>query len=305
MSSANQDPDVEARFIEQEHRFHRVFTNAWTHWHNTGPLGLASRRAVFWYILSWLFAPPNAVTIGTGLVALLGLWFAFKGNELIEAQNQLIEAQRRASLVTELSNILDQIDSGNSQSTDDGHVRLSPNVLGRIVAFSHSLQPYRYLGVDGLEAGPLSPERGQLLVSLVRSKVYITDLTEADFTFADLEGKSVVSANLFGINLQNANLDRAKLAEVDFSYTNLCDTRFSDADLWKADLSGANAANADFRDADLRGANLSEAILTRAKFKGAKLKGADLRGANLTNAAISRSQIQEAFVDAKTVLPSW
>ncbi len=67
----------------------------------------------------------------------------------------------------------------------------------------------------------------------------------------------------------------------------------------RTNLSGANLENADLTEADCAFVNF-----TGANFKGAKLLRTNLRGADLTGALnLTRQQIQDAFTDAKTILP--
>jgi uncharacterized protein YjbI with pentapeptide repeats len=88
------------------------------------------------------------------------------------------------------------------------------------------------------------------------------NLSETDFTYADLR-----EANLHGADLRNADFTYARL-----SYANLAGADLSYADLSNADLSDTNLHGAALRSADLQGANLDGADLSRAIVTDADLQ---------------------------------
>jgi len=164
-----------------------------------------------------------------------------KQNIRLDQQTYLQEAERRSSLVFLFSNIMDAIDNELKEDIGKkGKRDLSPQLIGRIVALSTRLKPYHYLDGDTLISKPLSPERGQLLVSLVRSELDSMTLVDiydesADFSFSDLEGMNLRNAYLGRINLSNANLSYANLTQSNLSRANLIQT-----DLRHARLVGSN-----------------------------------------------------------------
>ena len=237
-------------------------------------------------------------------------------NKRIEQQTELIEADRRSSLVFLMSNIMDKVDEEIKSAGANDRV-LSFEVIGRISALSQSLKPYRYLQNDQLIERPLSPERGQLLLSLVntqldRNKTIPTLYKNANFNFADLSeayledaflaGAKINYASLHFAKASNANLMGAKLAEADLREAHLqnCNlaeadlrhARFQTAELANSDFTGATAIYAQFDGADLTGANFLGAYLHNASFKDTDLtevnfSGATLQGADLTGAVIN------------------
>ena len=129
----------------------------------------------------------------------------------------------------------------------------------------------------------------------------LQDLTEKNYSGANLIRASLRGADLQGMNFYMAQLTRAKLSE-----TNLSGAELSSADLRKADLREANLgesilykANLEEADltgarlcnADLRGANLQGADLTDADFGVADLSAANLRGANLRGAKLMGTRL--------------
>lgn len=142
-------------------------------------------------------------------------------NVRLDQQTQLQEADRRSSLVFLLSNTLEAINTELKEDYGKDSIRnLSPQLIGQIIALSRSFRPYRFLENDTLIAQPLSPERGQLLVSLVESQLdavtYENVFSKAIFDRSDLRGANLSGAdlslaNLIGADLILANLRGAKV----------------------------------------------------------------------------------------------
>jgi hypothetical protein len=113
-------------------------------------------------------------------------------NDKIDSQIELLEADRRSSLIFLMSNIMDRVDNELKIANSNSSIRsLSPELIGRIAALSHSFKPYKYLDNKKLVKVPLSPERGQLLLGLIYSKLDTSCLRDifmkADFSYADLK----------------------------------------------------------------------------------------------------------------------
>ncbi len=190
-------------------------------------------------------------------------------NKRLEQQTYLQEAERRGSLVFLFSNVMDAIDKELKDDIGKKGVRdLSSQLIGRIIALSRRLKPYRYLENDSLITSPLSAERGQLLVSLVESHLnnnsYLRIFQKSDFTFSDLEGVSLNESKLMKVNLRGANLKDVKLMKADLRGANLRDAKLMKADLQEANLKGAKLMKADLRGANLKSANFAEANLRAA-----------------------------------------
>lgn len=225
----------------------------------------------------------------------------YQQNKLIQAQNQLGEASRRSTLIAELTSILDHVDleigkqeelssskknkegQADPRPTSDDGVNserwvLSNRLAGRIIALSRSLRPYRNLDYvyswsyhnghfesyyeDVLRAWPLSPERGQLLISLLESRVEMKDMMRgADFSYADLRDTSIIFTDLSG----------AKLTGAHFSGSLLRGTSLSWANLKEGNLSETNLDRTNFTNADLRHASFVRAYLETAELEGARV----------------------------------
>jgi len=200
-------------------------------------------------------------------------------NERLKQQTYLQEAERRSSLVFLFSNIMDAIDKELTEDVGEREKRdLSPQLIGRIVALSTRLKPYRYLDGDTLITKPLSPERGQLLISLIQSQLD-TNLTlpiifkNGDFSFSDIKNGNFKSAYLKNINLQYSNLYNATFQNANISKANLANCYSKNTSFALADLRQSNLS-----DNNLNGANFSKANLIRTKLVNVSLKRAYMKG---------------------------
>ncbi len=265
-----------------------------------------------WY--SWMSFRRWVVTIFNTLfvsfAGLLGTVLLFNQNTLLVRQNELLnrqnfrldqqtylqEAGRRSSLIFLMGNLLDAIDRELKADVGRPGVRdLSPQIIGQIVALSNSLRPYRYLENDSLIARETSPERGQLLLSLVNSEIDNGSLgrifRNADFSYAELGEVVLAGEYLGGINLREANLSK----------TDLNGANLTGADLNRADLSGAILAGVNLTKANLSDTDLREAIIEATDFRGASLYGTDLRKVNLIGSDWRGAYFGEAKLDSAVV----
>ncbi|WP_439131612.1 pentapeptide repeat-containing protein [Polaribacter sp.] len=217
------------------------------------------------------------------LIALLPTTLMIYQNHLLKIQNKkiqeqtyLAEASRRSAQMFIMGDILSDI---NTELETKKSRKLSKTLVGRIVGLSRAMKPYRYLVNDQLIDKTISPERGQLLITLCKSDIsasFLEDniLQESDFTKSELKGANLYSVILRGINLKDADLSNADLVKVDARRARFENTNFQNADLGYADLSYTKLINA----------NLSEAILLKTKFNKA-----DVTDAILDNAIVDRA----------------
>jgi uncharacterized protein YjbI with pentapeptide repeats len=243
-------------------------------------------------------------------------------NQKILQQSELIESNRKSSLVFLMNNLFDKVDE---ELKNNPAKTLSPETIARITALGHSFQPYRYLEGDSLSGRKYSPERGQLLLTLFlmnldaqafESIVLHTPFGGADLRETDLSGANLAKADLHSAYLAEATLKEANLQGADLQETNFWSADLSGADLMEADLKRANLAWADLRGsklnaADLAGVDLSNAQLKKADLRGTILKwarvsgsilhganmaGIDLLGSDLSQADLSEADLSEAYL---------
>lgn len=196
-------------------------------------------------------------------------------NKKIQEQTYLAEASRRSAQMFIMGDVLSDI---NTELDVRNRSKLSNTLVGRIVGLSRAMKPYKYLVNDKLIDKTISPERGQLLITLCNSKIepsFFVDriLQESDFTKSELENANLYGSVLREINLKESNLSNANLVNIDAR---------------RASFESANLSNADFEDANLSFVNFTNANLTKTILMGANLTKANLTNVILDNAIVDR-----------------
>ena len=278
------------------------------------------------------FTRLGMLALGLALIPIWLLWQQNKKidlqNDRINIQNNLLEADRRSSLIVMMSNILDRVDDEiqNKQlefeelntHPDSMQFPLSKPLINRIVALSRAFQPYQKLQGDTLSHKLISPERGQLFISLMENQLdsftQNTIVQKGNFDYAiigeinlnhanlhganlhetDLRGAILHDAILRGADLRGANLEVANLEGADLSGADFIKVNFGGADLDGAHLNGTHLDGAHFDYADLSGADLSGAFLGLAELPMADLSGADLSGTDLRRAYLRGTNLSRA-----------
>ena len=182
----------------------------------------ATRRSALVFELTDILNEVDEELDATGLetMAAVSAYLTRSGMERIEAESVEDDGERPRR---------DKRDFGTSRPL----FRLSTRLTGRIVALSRALRPYIYLRNDGKPIdAPLSPERAQLLLSLVYSGIDMEDLNHEEPWFHD--------ADLAGANLSSVDLTHAKLQRVNLRGANLSGSILEYARIDGADLCGAN-----------------------------------------------------------------
>lgn len=216
-----------------------------------------------------------------------------KQNDRLDQQINLAEGSRRSSLVFFMSNILDRMDD---ELRNNSQRKLSAELIGRIVSLSQALRPYRYLENDKLTERQLSPERGQLLFSLINSNLheetYDKIFMRANFNYADLQEANFEDAYMKNAKLAHsyfykANFTNAQLQNADLSYAYLENATFNQTQMDNADLSNANLRNSEMEDISLKNGNLEMADLREihleGNFRGCNIEGIIIQEATLAN----------------------
>jgi len=200
------------------------------------------------------------VSVATLMTAYIQIEKLSQQNQLINVQNSLAESSRRAAMITEMTSILDAIEDNSSRTSgirrglrtsndsaqdyiedapisfdggrdiddpEDPYNRntvLSALLIARVSSLSKFLKPYRYLEPNGELSGLLSPERAQLLTSLIAVGADIRELNTsgADFSYADLKNTRLTSFTKLGkINLSKADLAGLQLNGAMLEFANL------------------------------------------------------------------------------------
>jgi len=190
-------------------------------------------------------------------------------NEKIQDQNYLAEASRRSGQMFIMGDVLSDINSELRQ----GNRELSPVLAGRIASLSRAMKPYRYYENGVLINAPMSPERGQLLITLSKSGIAHNQLSDAIFQNGDFSHADLANANLHHSYLKDIRLDYSDLNHADLAGSNLFDVSLRHAKLNHADLTDAKLHVTDFSHADLSNANLRFADIKNVNFSNAILDG--------------------------------
>src|SRR5690606_41452224 len=107
------------------------------------------------------------------------------------------------------------------------------------------------------------------------------------------------------MQVRGLNLAGSRLRQTDLSLTVMNRTRFSRADMRDVEAYGGVFSSSNFAGADLTNASFVGAYLDGSVMSGAKLNGTNLSRARLARAAgLTHSQLNEAYGDDATVLPS-
>jgi len=218
-------------------------------------------------------------------------------NKRIEQQTYLQEAERRSSFVFLFDNVLNRIDDELKQNPVKR--QLSPQLIGRIVALSKALLPYRFLEGDSITAKMTSPERGQLLLSLVASKLHPDTYEKiyllADFSYSTLEKVSLDASFLRNINLSNVRFSFVSLSGADLTNANLEGAELYDV---KASGMGDNLQGALFNFARFDGARIENCDFSNCSFEFANFDNTMLQNVRFRNAQIYESKFQMQHADS-------
>lgn len=314
--------DIEARLIEQEHRWVGVAMNLHSAF-SQHPSGDARRSAALRAVLWRLFSPATVLGAGIGLVSILGLLIALQANHLLSLQNKridqqtlLLEAQRRAGLVTEFTAVVEQVQKEREQTrgararraqkgVPEPRLVLSGPTVGRIVALSRSYRPYLYLEIDGdadaslvvaaVPAAPVAAESSGLIDTLNRSLGF--DLkgdgerpVMTRVALSPERGQLLIALHNGEVDLEPLTRQSVDFSRADLRNAVLAGARLANANMTRAALAGADLLNVNFTGAFLAGANLSRACLTGVNFSGALMQSVNLSGTSLSRAIIMNAE---------------
>lgn len=269
-------PELEARFIEQEHRIVRVVQNYFDRkrWAVDDPRRLAARNAVIWRVLT----PGTAAVATGGLVAVATLIVLIWQTRLIGEQNDFFRDQNQK--------LQAQID----QQADQDASRRRTEIFGVL----YETQP----GPDGIQQPKANPRtRGEAVLEFVQ-------LERARLTKLELRGQrpayqselSLTQARLDGLNLDRSDLQRLALVGAF-----LQSTSFGGSDLRFADLRAAQMVSTSFNRANLQHANFEGSSLLEVSFAHSDLREAVLSAVSLRACEFLGSDLREARVTAKDI----
>lgn len=238
------------------------------------------------------------------LVAVLQTYYLKKQNEKFDIQNDRIEqqtylqeAERRSSLVFLFDNVLDKID--DELRANPVRRALSPQLIGRIVALTKALKPYRFLEGDTITSRMSSPERGQVLLSILASKLSASTYDQI-FLLADFSYATLINVNLDGTYLRNINLSNAVLQSVSMTGADLRNANFDGAELDDVHVqwTGMRARAALFEFANFHNARIANSDLGGSSFAYANFSGASLRKVSFQRGLFNQTKFEQIAADS-------
>jgi uncharacterized protein YjbI with pentapeptide repeats len=216
---------------------------------------------------------------------------------------EMIAAEKNTALLKVMSDIVVQI---NSELSRNPQRTLSDETVTRIAALSYSFTPYIHVEGDSVWSKKLSPERGQMLLTISGMKIDTASLARifrrSVFSSANLMKADLENAYLKGVNLQNADLSFTNLAGANLDEANLKSSNLWGASVKNATLVSANLQSADASWSNLNGANLTKAVLSKALIKSAQLRRTDLRDAVLQRVNLNGALLNEANLEGADML---
>lgn len=263
------------------------------------------------FLTRWMFKSPTQNTKGGysifGIIISLILAAGLSATTfLLYQQNQDLKRYQEQDIVLQQETIAIQqaslknlkiafmgkvMEDAQSEAELHPERKLSQVSIERVAAYGYACTPYPVEIGDGLPSLTLSPERGNILLSLAVLKLDST-------TFAKIkETTSFSSTYLLDVNLAGADLSGVDLQGAYLKGANLEGANLRGADLRKADLWGANLNGADLTGAIMNQVNLQWAELKNTNLSGAILNGAVLKNAQLIKANLQNTQLQWAFCD--------
>jgi hypothetical protein len=250
----------------------------------------------------------RALTVGTGLAALVAVYYTARNADTARRTFQLSEqghvTERYTKAIEQLGSDKLDVRLGGIYALERiaaDSVRDHPTVMEVLTAFirEHTARS-EHSTIDanenalpptqpGLSTGTRLTADTQAALTVIGRRASSQDSRDIDLSHARLTDANLIGANLTGANLTRADLTGANLIGADLIGANL--TR---ADLTGADLTGANLTRAHLTRAHLTDAHLTDANLTRANLTDADLTRADLTRADLTRADLTRADLTDA-----------
>ncbi|WP_170110755.1 pentapeptide repeat-containing protein [Flavilitoribacter nigricans] len=218
-----------------------------------------------------------------------------------QIQSNLQDATRISSLVFLMSNILDEVSNEkraqSGQNTEHGY-RISDDLIGRIIALSRSLRPYKLLENKDLSKRLLSPERGQLFISLMYAGLDTVSLgkifAEANFSYSDIGSIRLENKFLKNVNLSNSYFPESSFINIDCSSCNLTGAVATQTVFFNTNFDSAN-----FSGAHLTGSAFTLTSFNKTIFSGASIYATNYQLTKFTD--VDLSDLNMEFVWLKNV----
>lgn len=274
-------PEIEARFLEQDHRSVRIWHNWWLS--RSLPAGdprkSAALKAIFW----WFFSPGKAAIAGAGLTAVASIVILFWQTKLIREQNDYFRDQ-------------------NEKLQQQLEIQIGQEIHHR----RNLALSLLYKGGDSgdLAAGPVPPKLKEealleflSLEAELRKPNYYNkhirgsyDLIEGDhdkysirasLEDAQLSGIKISNRGLYSINFRNVKLRGASFTRVSFTRSQFVGADCEGISFYGCDLRFVFLSKCLFRGGTFGSCGLSFSDFTEADLEGVEFLNCELCDANL------------------------
>lgn len=317
-----QDQKLEAAMVQQEHRAIAIFRNLLRYW--SYDKQDSRRKNAIQALLWWIFSPRTVATATISVVGIVGLILAWKANDLLDTQNEkldaqnelvqtqnhllteqnkqvemslhLMQAERIAGLRSEWESLQDKIDAEITMwrrlhRGDTKADTLSASLTRRIIDLTKRFQPYRQLQEDGsLSPQAISHERGEILSTLGEIPVdNLNFIRLCDFRKAEAIAIFWREAPFELVDCSESILESCAFLDAEMGYSN-----FYKASLKHSILTGANLERASLASSDLQSIFLDKTELQFATLSHSKMQGASLEAAHAIHANFQASDLRDA-----------
>jgi uncharacterized protein YjbI with pentapeptide repeats len=305
ISMTDNNKEIEAKIIEQDHRFFRVL---WTFfverkkWDKDDPRSKAALHAFIWQFLT----PGSVVATGGGLIAIFTLIVLMQQTDLTAQQTESIIKQtdlfekQNILFKTQNKELKNQITSQNDQYIVNRRTELITYL------FDGTLLESSYACLEGRTNNQKKPKFNERIRAEAFIELYSIDKITSEIV-------KLENALLSSIDLRNSNIKNVNLRCADFSNSKLFNNSYiGDSILTWVNYAGAYIEGSKFKDVDLRWANFNGSTITasrfisiqaknmvfdNAKISSTNLSNLDLNGSTFKNAVLHNVDFSNSYID--------
>lgn len=302
--------EKELVLLEQEHRTFQVWKNLIDHWGDASP----RRQAAIRSFLYWLLFDRPAAMAALSTASIFGLYLAYNANELLGAQNALIqqemkqseERSEKANQLLEAQNALlrQEIKQSDTREGRTRRIELIKVLQGRATPCNYDERVCRCGENDCPPEHRTCPyastelERWEALLEL--AKAFQENEAVVPWRERSNGGGGYWPGN-DALPLEPLCFPGVSSSLVDISgdALRLSGSNFADASLPYLNARDSHLDYADFSDAYLPGSNLSHSSVLGARFSRAMLREVDFSSTLIRGADFSKSDLRNSyFADA-------
>lgn len=238
--------EIEAKFIEQEHRMLSILVNICNSSHYEK--GDIRRRAAYNALFQKLLFGGGSVAIFGGLLAWATIYFSAQQTNLLREQNELIQIE----LNSNSDNLIQQKWADNLKRRSE------------LIKLLYDVKD------DSGEPEYSARERANGLVEYIALQSLISSISFEKFRSSGVMPPDTAMYK-FGVDISESNLQKVKLSHIDFRNTVPHHANFSGAEIYWGNFSEVKLDWVNFSKANLRGSNFRDASLLAADLSYADL----------------------------------